>query len=83
MDKAGNLYGAAEGGNNACLGGCGVIYLLSPQGDGTWKYSVLHKFNGADGNGPWAVTVGADGNLYGTTAAGGQQNAGVVFEITP
>jgi len=83
MDRSGNLYGAAEGGNSACLGGCGVIYRLSPQRDGTWKYSVLHKFDGADGNGPWAVTVGADGNLYGTTAAGGQQNAGVVFEIAP
>jgi uncharacterized repeat protein (TIGR03803 family) len=83
MDKAGNLYGAAGGGNQSCGGSCGLIFRLSPQRDGTWKYAVVHDFNGQDGNGPNGVTVGADGNLYGTTIAGGTYNRGVVFEITP
>lgn len=82
-DRAGNLYGAAGGGNQSCGGYCGVVYRLSPQRDGTWKYTTLHKFNGSDGAGPNGVTVGSDGNLYGTTIVGGQYNGGVVFEITP
>jgi uncharacterized repeat protein (TIGR03803 family) len=82
-DSAGNLYGAAGGGNTSCGGYCGVVYRLSPQRDGTWKYTALHKFNGSDGTGPNGVTVGSDGNLYGTTIVGGQYNRGVVFEITP
>ncbi|MGH9500731.1 MAG: choice-of-anchor tandem repeat GloVer-containing protein [Terriglobales bacterium] len=51
--------------------------------DGTWKYTTLNKFNGSDGAGPNGVTVGSDGNLYGTTTAGGKYNGGVVFGITP
>ena len=82
-DDAGNLYGAAGGGNQSCGGYCGVVYELSPQPDGTWKYTLLHAFSGSDGTGPNGVTVGPDGNLYGTTIAGGKNNRGVVFEITP
>jgi len=85
MDKAGNLYGAAGGGNMLCAGSnyCGVVYELSPEGGNKWKYTVLHKFSGTDGYGPLGVTVGSDGNLYGTTLRGGKDNLGVVFEITP
>ena len=83
-DASGNLYGVSGGGNMTCSGfACGVVYRLSPQRNGSWKYSVVHKFNGSDGNGPNGVTVGADGNLYGTTISGGQYNFGAVFEITP
>jgi len=82
QDSAGNLYGAAGGGNTSCGGYCGVVYRLSPH-DGTWKYTMLHAFTGSDGNGPNGVTVGPDGNLYGTTVIGGQNNRGVAFEITP
>jgi len=82
-DSAGNLYGTAGGGNQSCGGYCGVVFRLSPQRDGTWKYTMLHAFTGSDGNGPNGVTMGPDGNLYGTTVIGGQYNGGVVFEITP
>ncbi len=85
MDKAGNLYGTAGGGNMSCAGNayCGVVFRLAPQKDGTWRYSTIYKFSGPDGFGPAGVAVGSDGNLYGTTRMGGQFNFGVAFEITP
>ena len=84
MDKAGSIYGTAGGGNTSCGGFyCGVVFRLSPQRDGTWKYMVVHKFNWSDGQGPAGITVDANGTLLGTTRAGGQFNHGLVFEITP
>jgi len=83
MDKAGNLYGVtAAGGTAQC--GCGVVYKLAPRSSGNWKYTVLHRFSGADGAQPSAsLTLDSKGNLYGTTATGGAGGAGVAFEITP
>lgn len=82
FDKAGNLYGIAGEGGNAC--GCGVVFKLSPRGHGKWKYTVVHRFDGKDGNAPFApLTIDGKGNLYGTTTFGGQGGYGVVFEITP
>lgn len=80
FDKAGNLYGTA--GTPACNGGCGVIFKLSPQKNGTWSYSVLHRFDMTDGNYPNGLTMDSEGNLFGTTTGGGKYGYGVVFEIT-
>jgi uncharacterized repeat protein (TIGR03803 family) len=47
-------------------------------------FTTLVSFDGVDGANPFAGLVqGADGNLYGTTYAGGADNAGTVFKITP
>jgi len=77
-DSVGNLYGTTPGGGAA---GAGVVYKLDAAGNQT----VLHGFTGgADGSTPFAgVILGPAGKLYGTTTAGGQENAGVVFEIKP
>ena len=85
IDQAGNLYGAAGGGDMLCLGGtyCGVVFELSPQKGNQWTYTVVHKFNGTDGWGSDTPTVGPDGNIYGVTLYGGQSNQGVAYEITP
>jgi len=84
MDKAGNLYGIGGGGNQGCGPyTCGVVFKLTPQKNGAWKYSAVHKFSGPDGNFPIGVIVDSKGNLFGTTSAGGTYNAGVAFEITP
>jgi uncharacterized repeat protein (TIGR03803 family) len=84
FDKAGNLYGAGSRGLADCGGyTCGVIFKLTHQAGGKWKYSVMHKFNGADGGFPYGVILDEKGNLYGTTQAFGKYNAGVAFEITP
>jgi len=44
----------------------------------------LHSFNGADGANPEYVYLiqGLNGNLYGTTSAGGANSAGTAFRIT-
>lgn len=84
MDQAGNLYGTAGGGNTSCDGVyCGVVFRLKAQPDGTWKYSVLHKFSGPDGWAPTGITLAPDGTIYGTTLLGGKFNLGVAYEITP
>ncbi len=85
MDSQGNLYGTLEfvGAHNQ-----GSVFKLSPSGSG-WIYTDLHDFTGgADGGIPLGgVTLDAAGNIYGTTAIGGNYNCaggcGVVFEITP
>jgi uncharacterized repeat protein (TIGR03803 family) len=63
MDKAGNLYGTTVyGGTSSCQ--CGVVYMLAAQSDGTWKYTVLHRFTGYDGAQPDANLIIDDkGNL--------------------
>jgi uncharacterized repeat protein (TIGR03803 family) len=83
FDKAGNLYGVAGGGDLSCPQTCGVIFKLTPQAGGKWNYSLAHKFNGTDGDGPNGLTMDGAGNLYGTTMSGGQYNYGVAFELTP
>jgi len=84
FDKSGNLYGVNGGGLPHCGYDCGVIYKLSPQKSGKWKYSVLHKFTGKDGNFPgFGMAIDGNGNLFGVTTSGGKYNQGVAFEITP
>jgi uncharacterized repeat protein (TIGR03803 family) len=80
IDGAGNLFGTASGGNN------GLVYELSPPGQGQtrWSVKVLHTFGGADGSDPQAgLMADTGGNLYGTTTLGGVYGNGVVFELSP
>jgi uncharacterized repeat protein (TIGR03803 family) len=84
-DTAGNLYGsAAYGGNGGCpYPGCGVVYEVSPPtSGGYWTTKTLHNFTGIEGNSPESGLVPSNGNLYGTTYAGGFFGAGVVYEIS-
>jgi uncharacterized repeat protein (TIGR03803 family) len=50
-----------------------------------WLYTELYDFTGgSDGAGPVGnLVMDANGNLYGTTSAGGANGAGVIWEITP
>ena len=93
LDPGGNLYGTTtNGGDNLfCkLGnttGCGVVFKVDPLGNET----VLYAFpGGAAGAVPFASLVrDAKGNLYGTTALGGNfsgiyaNGCGVIFKLTP
>jgi uncharacterized repeat protein (TIGR03803 family) len=81
LDMAGNLYGTTvEDGTY----GAGTVFELTPSG-GSWTYTDLHDFTGgSDGSDPFGgVTLDANGNIYGTTEAGGANGDGIVFEITP
>lgn len=103
LDAAGNVYGAATvGGDLKCFPastwqwGCGTVFELSKTGEET----VLHRFKGpSDGAFPLTdvffgsggtLSRDSEGNLYGTTGAGGNTNGycldttlgcGIVFEI--
>ncbi len=87
FDKAGNLYGTAVGGIGPCPSGCGVVFEMSPDSNGKWTYTVLHRFTDATNDGAevfsGVVFDKTEKHLYGTTAFGGAYNQGVVYEITP
>ncbi len=103
FDKAGNLYGTTNQGGGGfggtfCLNGCGTVFKLAPNADGTWTESVIHSFPGTkgstDGQNPrGGVVFDSAGNLWGTTQTGGNMVAclqfidvtgcGTVFELTP
>jgi uncharacterized repeat protein (TIGR03803 family) len=97
FDKNGNLYGTATIGGNPTTGCCGVVFKLTHSASG-WTETVLHTFLGnyfgqSDGYSPQTgVIFDTTGNLYGTTAAGGDYSCGggvgnggcgAVFELTP
>jgi uncharacterized repeat protein (TIGR03803 family) len=87
FDAAGNLYGTTpQGGNlSACnLAGCGVVFKLTPNQEGSWTESVLYTFTGGtDGSVPFGTLIfDALGSLYSTTSVGGAGN-GTVFKLHP
>jgi uncharacterized repeat protein (TIGR03803 family) len=79
----GNFYGTTqEGGIDTldCGSGCGTIFKILPGN----PPSTLYSFSKTDGAYPeGGLVLGADGNFYGTTTAGGDHGKGTVFKITP
>jgi uncharacterized repeat protein (TIGR03803 family) len=84
FDAAGALYGTtSSGGDSGC--GCGTVFKLTRGSGGGWNASDAHIFKSSP-DGAYAyygVTRDHAGNLYGATAAGGAQDQGVLFELTP
>jgi uncharacterized repeat protein (TIGR03803 family) len=86
FDGKGNLYGTTSGGgsDNPEICSCGTVFELSPGTNSTWSKSLVYTFAGANGDGisPYGgLTFDTQGNLYGTTEAGGQFGLGTVFEL--
>ena len=87
-DAAGNLYGTTSGGGISTTCPCGTVFEVSPPASpgGAWTETLLHSFSGGatEGANPFgALTFDSAGNLYGTTIAGGPNNFGTVFELSP
>jgi uncharacterized repeat protein (TIGR03803 family) len=74
----GYLYGTTTSGTGRTASG--TVFRISTKG----AYSPLYLFTGGiDGGEPDASLIQAsDGNLYGTTAEGGTNGAGTVFQIS-
>ena len=69
----GYLYGTTEYGGafNVQNEGCGTVFKIATNG----LLTTLFSFNGTNGANPVAPLIqAADGNLYGTTAGGGNTN---------
>jgi uncharacterized repeat protein (TIGR03803 family) len=91
----GNFYGTTGGGGTPhCFGpggsiaGCGTVFKITPAG----QLSTVHSFHGGhdsptggtDGAFPYAgLTLGTNGNFYGTTYGGGANGYGMAFVMTP
>jgi uncharacterized repeat protein (TIGR03803 family) len=102
FDDHDNLYGTASqggsGGTSCNTLGCGTVFELTPQADGSWTETTIHKFepNSADGVVPSSgVVLDSSGDVYGTTLNGGAgvcdrggigNNAtgcGTIYELKP
>ena len=97
QDKSGALYGTTYYGGSGYVGRPGYPFLFAG-GDGTvfkidtnGNFSSLVSFNGTNGDHPQAaLTLGCDGNFYGTTSVGGAtfineetNGYGTIFKMTP
>lgn len=84
-DSSGNLFGVTFQGpqSQECSGlGCGTVFKLAPNADGTWTETILYEFmGGSDGFQPVdSVVLDAKGNVYGSTQ-GIYPDVGTVFEL--
>jgi uncharacterized repeat protein (TIGR03803 family) len=77
----GNFYGTTGNGGNLSLNGgdgYGTIFRVTTNG----TLTTLAAFNSTNGSYPAAaLTLGTDGNFYGTTENGGSSDVGTVFRL--
>jgi uncharacterized repeat protein (TIGR03803 family) len=76
QDKRGVLWGTTQNGGDS---GYGTVFSISTAGN----YTNVHSFTGGDDGANPAATLllASDGNLYGTTASGGTNSFGTIFEV--
>jgi uncharacterized repeat protein (TIGR03803 family) len=77
----GEFYGTMPSGG---ANGTGTVFKITPSGALTTLYSFCAESSCTDGADPEAALVQAySGDLYGTTAGGGDHGEGTVFKMTP
>jgi uncharacterized repeat protein (TIGR03803 family) len=84
VEAGGSLYGTTAAGGTTDF--AGTVFQLTPPvpGQTAWSENVLWSFGSPrDGVQPYAGLFKVGGKLYGTTSAGGTNNAGTVFEVSP
>jgi uncharacterized repeat protein (TIGR03803 family) len=91
FDGAGNLYGVANlggipTGRPPCdEPGCGTVFKLTPNPDGSWSETTLYYFRMQGGFSDFApvgpLVLDTAGNLYGVTSP--EPSSGTVFKLTP
>ena len=75
----GNFYGTTSGGGGGVDGGYGTVFMVTTNG----TLTTLVYFNNTNGANPnAALTLGNDGNFYGTTSYYGGGDSGTVFMVT-
>jgi uncharacterized repeat protein (TIGR03803 family) len=87
IDVNGTLYGVTSNGGSVSCGvkygdihGCGTVFSITTSG----TESVLHSFGRPrDGKYPYGGLINVNGTLYGTATAGGSNNAGMLFALSP
>jgi uncharacterized repeat protein (TIGR03803 family) len=72
----GNLYGTTSGLGSVFTNG--TVFRATTTGE----EGAVHTFDGDDGKFPVAVTLGTDGNLYGSAINGGTSGLGVLFKVS-
>jgi uncharacterized repeat protein (TIGR03803 family) len=77
----GDLYSTIQ---NDGTKNVGTVYKMTAAGAPTTVYTFCSLTSCTDGGYPdGGVTLGFDGNFYGTTTGGGTHAAGTVFKVTP
>jgi uncharacterized repeat protein (TIGR03803 family) len=80
LGASGNFYGTVASGG---LYAAGTVFKITPAGVLTTLYNFCAETSCPDGENPGAaLTLGTDGNFYGTTTGGGASGGGTVFKIT-
>jgi uncharacterized repeat protein (TIGR03803 family) len=77
--RSGTIYGVVYQGGNYTLG---AVFELKLRRDGSWRYKIIHSFQGSEGYNPVGLILDQQtGTLYGTTQNGGSSNFGTVFKL--
>src|SRR5262249_8528065 len=89
FDDAGNIFGTTVSNDIGSDSLAGTVFEVS-RVNGTWTETILHQFgSGTDGSRPTSGLIrDSNGNLYGTTASGGNgcaadDGCGTVYELSP
>jgi len=84
LGSDGNLYGVSYYGSESGYGYTGTLYRMTLEGEFTSLYTFCaDNSKCVVGDMPSGIIQAGDGNFYGTTMAGGTNDAGTIFQVSP